>query len=188
MSSKAVVTQVMSYDMTPIVDRYAEEHDLPSEVAAEHERELKRFLAIKALNPEKRYGMKGPVDELWHTFIIFTEDYTEFCERTYGRYLHHRPALDTPTIARPEDSPYRVFLADYEEAFGEEAPIHLWPRLREVGDADAEAYMCDGDCYMCDDAGKREKKGTDKEGGEDSDDEPPPSEPQREEETAIVAV
>jgi hypothetical protein len=186
MSKQDQIAAVMSYDMGPIVNRYAEEHDLPSEVAAEHERELKRFLAVKALHPDTRYGMKGPVDELWHTFIIFTEDYTEFCERTYGSYLHHRPALDTPTIARPEDSPYRMFLADYEEAFGEEPPHHLWPRLREIGDQEAEAYMCDGDCAMCDDAGKREKKGDDE--SEDAPSPPAEPEPQREEESATVAA
>lgn len=188
MSPQEQVARVMAYDMGPIVSRYAEDHELPIEVAAEHERELKRFLAVKALHPDKNYGMNGPVDELWHTFIIFTEDYTRFCEQTYGRYLHHRPALDKPTIARPEDSPYRIFLADYEEAFGEEAPLHLWPRLREIGDGEAEAYMCDGDCGMCDDASKPKTK----EGEEKPPAQPPESDPSepapQPEEGSVVAV
>lgn len=183
-----VVEGVMSYDMSTIVDRYAAEHDLPSEVALEHERELKRFLAVKALHPDKSYGMKGPIDELWHTFIIFTQDYMQFCERTYGGYLHHRPALDTPAIARVEDSPYRAFLHDYEEAFGEEAPYHLWPRLREFGDSEAEAYMCDGDCAMCDDAGKREKKEGDESETPTPQPEPAEPTPQPDKETATVGV
>ena len=31
------------------------------------------------------------VDEAWHEMILMTRDYTEFCERAFGRYLHHTP-------------------------------------------------------------------------------------------------
>lgn len=30
------------------------------------------------------------VDELWHTFIIDTVEYTKFCENVFGKYLHHQ--------------------------------------------------------------------------------------------------
>jgi hypothetical protein len=29
------------------------------------------------------------IDEMWHEFILFTREYTEFCETYFGRYLHH---------------------------------------------------------------------------------------------------
>lgn len=32
------------------------------------------------------------IDEAWHAHILHTERYHEFCERVFGRYLHHRPA------------------------------------------------------------------------------------------------
>ena len=31
------------------------------------------------------------VDDLWHEFILFTRNYERFCERAFGRYLHHTP-------------------------------------------------------------------------------------------------
>ena len=34
------------------------------------------------------------VDEAWHEMILMTREYTEFCERAFGRYLHHTPGLD----------------------------------------------------------------------------------------------
>jgi hypothetical protein len=38
------------------------------------------------------------VDEAWHEMILMTREYTEFCRRAFGRYLHHSP--DT-TLAVP---------------------------------------------------------------------------------------
>lgn len=32
------------------------------------------------------------VDDLWHEFILFTRNYQHFCQRAFGRYLHHTPA------------------------------------------------------------------------------------------------
>jgi hypothetical protein len=31
------------------------------------------------------------VDQAWHEMILMTRDYTEFCDRAFGRYLHHTP-------------------------------------------------------------------------------------------------
>lgn len=31
------------------------------------------------------------IDEMWHTFILFTREYSAFCERNFGRYIHHAP-------------------------------------------------------------------------------------------------
>jgi hypothetical protein len=31
-------------------------------------------------------------DELWHEFILHTRDYAAFCQKAFGRMLHHTPA------------------------------------------------------------------------------------------------
>lgn len=33
------------------------------------------------------------VDDLWHEFILYTRDYQTFCNRAFGRFLHHTPAV-----------------------------------------------------------------------------------------------
>jgi hypothetical protein len=33
------------------------------------------------------------IDQMWHEFILFTEDYTEFCEKYFSRYMHHMPNI-----------------------------------------------------------------------------------------------
>src|SRR3954447_23969374 len=91
-----VVARAMAFPMEPIVRRYMDEQQLPAEVAREHERELKRYLTLCALYPDSAFGMAGPVDELWHTFITFTLDYARFCDQVAGRFIHHVPATGEP--------------------------------------------------------------------------------------------
>jgi hypothetical protein len=32
------------------------------------------------------------VDEAWHAFILSTKAYNSFCQRAFGKFLHHHPA------------------------------------------------------------------------------------------------
>lgn len=31
------------------------------------------------------------IDEAWHHFILFTQDYDEFCKKHFGKFIHHVP-------------------------------------------------------------------------------------------------
>lgn len=43
------------------------------------------------------------IDEMWHEFILFTEDYIEFCTHYFGEYIHHLPNLfDNMPVPREE--------------------------------------------------------------------------------------
>lgn len=33
------------------------------------------------------------VDDLWHAFILYTRAYQEFCQKAFGGFLHHTPAV-----------------------------------------------------------------------------------------------
>lgn len=59
--------------------------------------ELKRFLVTKALYPDKLFSPSSLIDDAWHTFIIFTKDYFDFCD-LLGGYIHHRPLADGERI------------------------------------------------------------------------------------------
>src|SRR5687767_1510535 len=40
----------------------------------------------------KMIGMPSRVvDDAWHEFILMTRLYHEFCDKAFGRYLHHTP-------------------------------------------------------------------------------------------------
>lgn len=42
------------------------------------------------------------VDDAWHEFILFTRSYQGFCQKGFGRFLHHTPAeaIRSPTMAQ----------------------------------------------------------------------------------------
>jgi hypothetical protein len=41
---------------------------------------------ICAIHPEMR-----EIDEMWHTFLLFTKEYQQFGEKYFGCFLHHIP-------------------------------------------------------------------------------------------------
>lgn len=142
---------IMTYPMDRIVAQYARDHHVPPEIAKEHERELKRYLALAALNPTHDYSMTGPVDGLWHTFILFTREYAAFCQEFAGRFLHHCPEARIDAGQDESDITvgdalewYGVFLHEYAAAFGEAPPAHVWPDLRRfpVAETTALSRIC----------------------------------------------
>src|SRR3989338_3924127 len=84
------ITQALNFPMGPILKRYMEEHKVPKKTAKLHEREIKRYLALCASHPGGGWPMVGTIDDLWHTFIIFTEEYHEFFSLLGRSYIHHR--------------------------------------------------------------------------------------------------
>ncbi|MBY0379276.1 MAG: hypothetical protein K2P99_02625, partial [Burkholderiales bacterium] len=34
------------------------------------------------------------IDEMWHTFLLFTKEYHEFSYELFNTYLHHNPCID----------------------------------------------------------------------------------------------
>ena len=71
------------------------------------------------------------VDVAWHEMILRTREYTEFCERAFGGYLHHSPdsTLDVPSAAAAADTlklvdehelPMVLFTADGDTGYGSE--------------------------------------------------------------------
>ncbi|GAA4196645.1 hypothetical protein GCM10022252_44310 [Streptosporangium oxazolinicum] len=52
------------------------------------------FLAACAVRPTARLAPSEIVDIGWHTFILYTREYAEFCQETAGRFIHHNPTDD----------------------------------------------------------------------------------------------
>lgn len=126
------VQPAMSFPMGNILARYAKDNPSLAPSAALHERELKRYLYLCAKHREQGWPMVNSLDELWHTFIIFTKDYHEFCRQLGVEYLHHQPVNDgDDTSGVPGD--YAKFLQLYRQEFGA-PPKSVWPRKLKGSD------------------------------------------------------
>ncbi len=72
------------------------------------DRGLRQWLrcCAAALRDNQVIGMPShAVDEAWHGFILCTARYSAFCDRAYGRFLHHHPEGGAPPNAAATADP-----------------------------------------------------------------------------------
>lgn len=135
-----VIELAMGFPMQEVLNRYVRDYQTSLDDAQRLERELKRYLTLCALDPDKGYAMAGPVDGLWHTFLLFTRLYTSFCEQTAGEYLHHAPG-DIENVNELErfETEYANLWNDYQATFGEPPPDTIWPTFAQLTNQNGEA-------------------------------------------------
>lgn len=123
-----------------LIERFGRSHSITEDQAREQFEEIKKFVALCALNPSKSYAPSLELDEMWHEFVLFSPDYFRFCDML-GRYVHH-----CPTRERMHES-YENTLADMPALFG--AVSEKWWRPLSAADCSS---LCTGDNY-CDSQG-----------------------------------
>jgi len=71
------------------------------------------------------------IDEMWHTFILITKDYAEFCNQYFGEFMHHIPEIGDETDeineidAHQFEKEFSLFLSYAYDHLGEET-ISRW--------------------------------------------------------------
>lgn len=95
--------EVLNYQNGNVVGRFAEDHNVPLSDAEEIFTETKRWLWLTAkLTHEIETGVREPfkiplfneayaIDLMWHTFLLYTKEYADFCQKYFGFFLHHAP-------------------------------------------------------------------------------------------------
>src|SRR6266446_4491330 len=81
-NKKIDIQKVMDYPIPHIIARYRKDYNVSQDDAKIHEIELKRYLILAADisdDTENLDMMSTKVDNLWHTFLLFTKDYQIFC-------------------------------------------------------------------------------------------------------------
>lgn len=56
-----------------------------------------------------------PVDLAWHEFILCTRLYTKFCEKNFGRYIHHTPGGDQKENQSKYKKTIQLYLIHFKE-------------------------------------------------------------------------
>ena len=90
--------EALGYRNRHIVDRFVERHAVPREEAEDLFVETLRWLWLcrraerDPAAPELFIDeCMALLDEMWHTFVLFTREYTRYCETYLGGYVHHEP-------------------------------------------------------------------------------------------------
>jgi len=89
--------------------------------------EVRKYLLLSRLDRSTPWGMySARVDAVWHHFVLFTQQYMDFCQTHFGEFMHHRPSNaprgDGDGNGAPEPSTFEEFRTRYETVFGERLP------------------------------------------------------------------
>lgn len=87
----ARLRRLQSWDLAHVRARVCEQRGWESPYSIDVESEYKKFLSLAIVSPDKRFGMAGDVDEIWHQHILDTEDYARMCNDVVGSFVHHCP-------------------------------------------------------------------------------------------------
>jgi hypothetical protein len=60
--------------------------------------EYERFMYIKSLDLDT--SPTDPIDQLWHTHILYTELYLSYCKNKFGKFIHHNPDMSLDQKSR----------------------------------------------------------------------------------------
>jgi hypothetical protein len=101
-------------------------------------------------------------DDLWHELILYTKGYKSFCDRAFGRFLHHSPAIVLSSKHQANQGLRRVWWhACAEENINPRKPTRL-PLLFAI---DAKLDIPDGFRYSTDCSGLRKRGDAGADGG-----------------------
>ena len=109
------------YDLTPVRNRLVDDGAMPPSWVAEALLEFRRFLGLQVIAPGPRIMFSRHVDHVWHTCLLFTRLYADYCHQAFGYFFHHDPA-EEPEPDR--ERRFREFEQLYESVYG--APNRLW--------------------------------------------------------------
>jgi hypothetical protein len=111
----ATFEEVLAYRHAGVIRRYAREHHASLEEAEEVFRETLKWLYLCGCGAREGFACAMTpeickLDEMWHTFLLFTRPYADFCERYIGIFLHHVPTEDEEEAREAGDDRLRAQL------------------------------------------------------------------------------
>jgi hypothetical protein len=95
--NRAPLRSVLRYRNPDVVDRYLRDFGGRQSEAGVIFSEMLKWLYLidrAGSTPCIMTADFGRIDHMWHTFILFTQDYVNFCRDHFGRYIHHQPVTN----------------------------------------------------------------------------------------------
>ena len=112
----SAVDLIMEYPFAQVREKLLSKGLMSPDIVDEAICEFRRYLVLISKGHPNLAMCSRDVDEVWHTFILFTSDYAAFCEEVFGSFLHHQPA----SRSRPLRADARTaFIEAYRQEFGD---------------------------------------------------------------------
>ena len=133
----SLVGKVLDYENPEFIERLKVKLDLGHQEAEHLFIDMKQFLYLCGTRPGI-CSPTDPIDAAWHEFILYTQDYTTFCEEMFGRYIHHVPPTYLSNENVSKGKTWRTFQVA-QDIFGElgpswDVPEHMRPKRGAQGE------------------------------------------------------
>ena len=146
LNDETKINLALSYENADIIEKLCSEYDFEKELAKEYFIEVKKFLYLCA-NTTDRLAPSAEIDKIWHTFILFTKDYRQYCIHFLGKLIDHVPEVKKDT-STPTENCLLNTITNYESVFGE-LNNNVWqvPFKNETEDDNcSNCSNCNSDC------------------------------------------
>jgi hypothetical protein len=117
-----VLAALESYDLSPVRATLVKEGTMPASWVDPAILEFRRYLALLTLAETPVFMLSRQVDDVWHACLSHSRLYADFCDKTFGWFVHHEPGM-------PGDlgDAWTHFASLYRRLFGEPAPLwQMW--------------------------------------------------------------
>ena len=148
--TKNLLAEVMKYHNEGVVRRISKDTECEYSKAFEIFQDTKRFLFLCGVHG----GGLAPsvnIDEGWHSFILFTKDYFDFCLNFFGDFIHHYPNPENFDRAKGLQQVHRTLELAKSE-FGELSYNWNYMKKGELvmeGTCSIDAPCSDNPCTSC---------------------------------------
>jgi hypothetical protein len=103
--------------------------------------EFKKYANLVNITNERLPMGSESVDKVWHQFILFTKEYTNFCNKYLGGYMHHTP---NTKYTNSHSISNKRFIDLYQENYG---PIDdLWTTESWCSSGGCGSGQCGNGC------------------------------------------
>jgi hypothetical protein len=114
---------LQDYDLTPVKRRLLKDGAMPSTWVDEAILEFRRYLGLRVVSDKRINMFSKQIDDVWHTCLLFSRLYADYCDEAFGHFVHHDPEMeDVPP--RESQRRWTEFVQAYSDLYG--APGKLW--------------------------------------------------------------
>jgi hypothetical protein len=83
---QAKINLALSFENKAILQKFCVEQSRTEQEAEDYFMELKKFLYLCA-SCNQTLAPSIEIDKIWHTFILFTKEYRNYCTQFIGKYM-----------------------------------------------------------------------------------------------------
>jgi hypothetical protein len=127
---KRRIDLIQTHDLSLIREKMLKDNALPASIVDEAILEYRKYMTLLRLGFQKLAMCSREVDEVWHTHILFTQNYATFCDHVFDGFVHHDPVTSPIPVNELSDTT-EAFLGAYRKVFGE--PSQLWGSCSVTG-------------------------------------------------------